>query len=81
MNNNIAIISLNTIDFQSWIKKNLKLSGIEYINKFKTDNKTYFCITSVLDLCSKRFDKIFETTDAKKNKYYQEIIQLIKLHE
>jgi len=82
MNSNIAIISLNTTDFQSWkFKKKLKGGGIEYRNKFKTDNKTYFCITSVLDLCSKKFNKIIETTNAQKNKYYQEIKQIIKLHE
>jgi hypothetical protein len=77
-----AIISLSTDDFQYWkLINNLKGDVLDYKRKFKINNTTYHCISSVTDLCSLRFDNFIETDNAKLNKEYLQIISLLNVQK
>jgi len=70
----IAVISLDTYDFQLWKNENnLKHDGLDTQRKFKVGYITYHCITKVCDLCSLALDEITETEYAKENKEYEQI--------
>jgi hypothetical protein len=70
----IAVISLDTQDFQLWKNENnLKHDGLGTRRRFKIDNTIYYCISKVCDLCSLTLDEITETKYAKENKEYEYI--------
>lgn len=78
---NIGVISLNSDDFITWKKDNnlFSINGIDTKIKFTMGMKTYYCISKVEDLCSKRFDEVMETNDAKSNPSYNGIKSFIYL--
>jgi hypothetical protein len=72
-------VSLNTYDFLRWREENkLKGEGINDKGKFKMNNETYYCIASVLDLCSFNFNAVIETERAKMNKEYEQIVSTLQ---
>jgi hypothetical protein len=70
----IAVISLDSHDFQLWkTENNLKHDGLSMKRKFKIGNVTYYCISCVEDLCSLSLDSVTETQYANENKEYEHI--------
>lgn len=77
---NIAVICYNSNDFITWKKEQGFVETFSFNkNKFKIDNKMYYCITKLTDLHSRSFDNIIETNNASKNKEYGLI--LIQLYQ
>lgn len=76
---NIAVISLNCQDFKEWrINNNLYVDNFS-LKMFKANNCNYRCISSLCNVYGMQFDEIIETSDARKNKEYDEIKSLIKI--
>jgi hypothetical protein len=68
----IGVIALSVNDFLAWKKENLLIeSGPSRKNYFISDNKTYYCVSTIDGMCGYTFDNVIETENANKNKNYE----------
>ena len=70
---NIAVISLDRLDFRIWCHNRFKHCKTKEGNSLENGRDTYICISRVTDLCSLDLDEVIETDRAKENKEYQQI--------
>jgi hypothetical protein len=83
---NIAVISLDVDDFQSYIKWNIddggsssrKDGGSSSRKKHVTEFATYYCISKPEDTCSLTIDTVLFTDKAIFNKELTKIIEIMK---
>lgn len=74
----IGVIAFDRDDFMSWKKdNNIKADVTNLISKFSVGDRLYKRICSPSDLCSNRFEEVLETTRAKENEYYGEILRIL----